>query len=147
MSGRGLRSLVAAATVAIVVAACGTTTARPTSVKPTVPAPSPSPAAVGFSVSGCASTGRLVTSAAELDQALASAAPGMTILLAPGTYTGHFVAKTSGTSSDPISLCGARESVLDGGDHVIAVGRVLDLGALDIKPLLFFRGGYGRFDV
>ena len=39
------------------------------------------------------------------------------------------------------------ESVLDGGDHVIAVGRVLDLGSVDAKPLLFFRGGYGRFDV
>ncbi|GAC1529991.1 MAG: flavin reductase family protein [Acidimicrobiales bacterium] len=39
------------------------------------------------------------------------------------------------------------ESVLDGGDHVIAIGRVLDLGATDAKPLLFFRGGYGRFDV
>lgn len=39
------------------------------------------------------------------------------------------------------------QSVLDGGDHVIAVGRVLDLGAVDAKPLLFFRGGYGRFEV
>jgi 3-hydroxy-9,10-secoandrosta-1,3,5(10)-triene-9,17-dione monooxygenase reductase component len=36
----------------------------------------------------------------------------------------------------------------DAGDHVIVVGRVLELGyAPDGKPLLFYRGGYGRFDV
>jgi 3-hydroxy-9,10-secoandrosta-1,3,5(10)-triene-9,17-dione monooxygenase reductase component len=39
------------------------------------------------------------------------------------------------------------ESTLDGGDHVIAVGRVLELTVADGKPLLFYRGGYGRFDV
>jgi 3-hydroxy-9,10-secoandrosta-1,3,5(10)-triene-9,17-dione monooxygenase reductase component len=33
----------------------------------------------------------------------------------------------------------------DGGDHVIVVGRVLDLGITDdARPLVFFRGGYGR---
>ena len=36
----------------------------------------------------------------------------------------------------------------DAGDHVIVVGRVLELGyASESKPLLFYRGGYGRFDV
>ena len=36
----------------------------------------------------------------------------------------------------------------DAGDHIIVVGRVLELGyAPDGKPLLFYRGGYGRFDV
>ena len=35
----------------------------------------------------------------------------------------------------------------DAGDHVIVVGRVHDLGLEEEgKPLLFFRGGYGRFD-
>ena len=33
----------------------------------------------------------------------------------------------------------------DGGDHIIVVGRVLDLGTPhDAPPLLFFRGRYGR---
>ena len=33
----------------------------------------------------------------------------------------------------------------DGGDHIIVVGRVLDLGMQhDAGPLLFFRGKYGR---
>ncbi len=37
----------------------------------------------------------------------------------------------------------------DGGDHVIAVGRVRQLHTLDPtgSPLLFFRGAYGRFAV
>ena len=36
----------------------------------------------------------------------------------------------------------------DGGDHTIVVGRVLDLGLRehDSTPLLFFRGGFGRFE-
>jgi 3-hydroxy-9,10-secoandrosta-1,3,5(10)-triene-9,17-dione monooxygenase reductase component len=36
----------------------------------------------------------------------------------------------------------------DAGDHVIVVGRVLELGhRVEGKPLLFYRGGYGRYDV
>jgi 3-hydroxy-9,10-secoandrosta-1,3,5(10)-triene-9,17-dione monooxygenase reductase component len=37
-------------------------------------------------------------------------------------------------------------SVLDGGDHVIVLGRVqyMDVHRDDVGPLLFFRGGYGR---
>jgi flavin reductase (DIM6/NTAB) family NADH-FMN oxidoreductase RutF len=36
----------------------------------------------------------------------------------------------------------------DGGDHLIAVGRVVDLAICDTNtaPLLFFRGTYGQFD-
>lgn len=34
------------------------------------------------------------------------------------------------------------------GDHVIVVGRVVDLGVrAEGSPLLFYRGGYGRFEV
>jgi flavin reductase (DIM6/NTAB) family NADH-FMN oxidoreductase RutF len=37
--------------------------------------------------------------------------------------------------------------VHDGGDHVIAVGRVIELDvARQGSPLVFFRGGYGRFE-
>lgn len=41
------------------------------------------------------------------------------------------------------------ENVIDAGDHVIVLGRVHDLAATvdeDAMPLLFFRGGYGRFE-
>jgi 3-hydroxy-9,10-secoandrosta-1,3,5(10)-triene-9,17-dione monooxygenase reductase component len=35
----------------------------------------------------------------------------------------------------------------DAGDHVIVVGRVIELGYQhEGKPLLFYRGGYGRFE-
>jgi 3-hydroxy-9,10-secoandrosta-1,3,5(10)-triene-9,17-dione monooxygenase reductase component len=35
----------------------------------------------------------------------------------------------------------------DAGDHVIVVGRVVELGyATEGKPLLFYRGGYGHFE-
>ena len=36
----------------------------------------------------------------------------------------------------------------DAGDHVIVVGSVLELGyASEGKPLLFYRGGYGRLEI
>jgi flavin reductase (DIM6/NTAB) family NADH-FMN oxidoreductase RutF len=39
------------------------------------------------------------------------------------------------------------ESAVDGGDHDIVLGRVVDLGvgSADGSPLLFFQGGYGTF--
>lgn len=40
------------------------------------------------------------------------------------------------------------EQEIDAGDHVIAIGRVVHLGVDDDTdgPLLFYRGGYGRFE-
>ncbi|MGI8794478.1 MAG: flavin reductase family protein [Acidimicrobiales bacterium] len=40
------------------------------------------------------------------------------------------------------------EAVHDGGDHLIVVGRVadLDVGDGEHGPLLFYRGGFGRFE-
>ena len=45
----------------------------------------------------------------------------------------------------------ALEAVHQAGDHVIAIGRVLDLGvgtgaAAAAGPLLFYRGGFGSFE-
>jgi len=56
-----------------------------------------------------------VTSASQLKSALKSAAPGDTITLADGTYTGKFVAAKNGTSSAPITLVGSRNAVLTTG--------------------------------
>ncbi len=40
------------------------------------------------------------------------------------------------------------EAEHDAGDHVIVVGRVVELGyATEGKPLLFYRGGYGRYEI
>ncbi|MDH3755493.1 MAG: flavin reductase family protein [Acidimicrobiia bacterium] len=39
------------------------------------------------------------------------------------------------------------DSVLEAGDHVIVLGRVVALGAddTDRTPIVFFKGGYGRY--
>lgn len=39
------------------------------------------------------------------------------------------------------------DAVHDAGDHVIVIGRVVELGHREGAPLLFFRGGYGRYAV
>jgi 3-hydroxy-9,10-secoandrosta-1,3,5(10)-triene-9,17-dione monooxygenase reductase component len=40
------------------------------------------------------------------------------------------------------------ESVVEAGDHYCVMGRIRDLGiGHDGAPLIFFRGGYGRFTV
>lgn len=39
------------------------------------------------------------------------------------------------------------EAEHDGGDHLVVLGRVVDLGVgTGGRPLLFYRGGYGRFE-
>ena len=63
------------------------------------------------------------------------------------------VAWWAGPSGGPV-LAGAVawidctvESEHEAGDHVIVVGWVRDLDvAADSKPLIFYRGGYGRFE-
>jgi hypothetical protein len=51
----------------------------------------------------------------QLTAALAAARPGASIAIAPGTYSGWFVATRSGTPKKPIYLCGPRTAVLDSG--------------------------------
>jgi parallel beta-helix repeat protein len=46
---------------------------------------------------------------------LGSASPGEVLQLADGTYSGNFVANTSGTEAKPIVLRGGRGAVLNGG--------------------------------
>lgn len=66
-----------------------------------------------------------VSSADELESALARAEPGRRIRLAPGTYRGRFKATASGTREHPIVVCGPRTAVLDGGSY--STGYVLHL--------------------
>ncbi|MFD7866119.1 right-handed parallel beta-helix repeat-containing protein [Streptomyces sp. NPDC057682] len=56
-----------------------------------------------------------VTTASQLKAALASVAPGGTIHLADGTYTGNFKAYTPGTASARITLTGSAGAVLTAG--------------------------------
>ncbi len=63
----------------------------------------------------CSAATVTVTTAAELTAALAAPPPGTVILLADGVYVGNFVGTGTGTAEQPITLCGGRGAVLDGG--------------------------------
>lgn len=53
-----------------------------------------------------------VATSPQLASALAAAGPGTTIRLAPGTYTGNFELRATGTAAQPIWLCGDQSAVL-----------------------------------
>jgi hypothetical protein len=63
----------------------------------------------------CGSPTVTVSTARELEKALKAAKPGTSIELKKGTYQGRFTATAQGTEKKPISLCGPRDAVLDGG--------------------------------
>jgi hypothetical protein len=65
-----------------------------------------------------------------LTAALAAARPGAVIRLAAGTYAGRFTAAAPGTADAPITLCGPREAVLEGGS-VEESGYTLHLDGAD----------------
>jgi hypothetical protein len=80
------------------------------------PAPPPSvPVPAGVGKVTCPRPTKTVSSAKDLQAALASAQPGDVIRIAPGTYEGKFVAQNSGTKDKPIFVCGDATSILDGG--------------------------------
>jgi hypothetical protein len=64
----------------------------------------------------CPASQRAVSTASQLKHALENARPGQVIVLAPGSYRGQFATSKSGTPDAPITLCGPRGAVLDGGD-------------------------------
>lgn len=100
-----------AACVALVASGCGSSGHHPTAealASPPIDQLS-TPRPLGCPI------GTVVNDAPTLQTALKSAVPGAVILLAPGTYGGHFVASVSGTAEAPITLCGTKYSVLDGG--------------------------------
>ncbi|MBN9101480.1 MULTISPECIES: NosD domain-containing protein [unclassified Pseudonocardia] len=81
------------------------------------PPPAPVPAPTVTAAPACTGASAIpVRNADELTEALSGATPGAVITMAAGTYAGHFVATASGTSDKPITLCGGRDAVIDGGD-------------------------------
>lgn len=61
------------------------------------------------------SAGQDVSTADQLRAALDQAQPGTVIHLRDGTYSGQFEITTAATADRPITLCGSRAAVLDGG--------------------------------
>ena len=78
------------------------------------PLASPSTNPLLGSGQGCP-TGLPVATSDELTQALKAASPGTVMVMEAGTYTGQFVATVSGTADAPITLCGGRGAIIDGG--------------------------------
>ncbi|MFD4656792.1 right-handed parallel beta-helix repeat-containing protein [Kitasatospora sp. NPDC058444] len=70
------------------------------------------PAAVAADPAAPAAAVVKVTTAKQLQSALAAAAPGQTIQLADGTYSGNFKATTAGTAAARITLTGTAKAVL-----------------------------------
>ena len=91
-------------------------TSTPEASASATPAPVAPVAPVGGSVD-CPTATVTVDNAEDLEDAIDGASPGDVIVMAPGIYEGTFVARPSGTADNRIMLCGAVESVLDGGDH------------------------------
>lgn len=76
----------------------------------------PQPEIEGHQPCGATFTRRVdVATAPELRRALEQARPGDLIVLADGVYVGQFVAGVSGSPAAPITLCGSRQAILDGG--------------------------------
>jgi hypothetical protein len=111
--------------LAVVLAGCSGGGTPDTGSGTKIPVTSAGPAAAGGpagsasaappSAASCPTTGSVsVSSASDLKNALASAQPGQTIVLASGVYQGDFVASHSGTQGAPITLCGSRDAVLQG---------------------------------
>jgi hypothetical protein len=69
---------------------------------------------LGFAAPVAAKT-TTVSTASQLKSALTAAAPGDTITLAAGTYTGKFVSAKNGTAAAPITLTGPRGAVITTG--------------------------------
>lgn len=70
-----------------------------------------------------------VSTADQLRAALVHAQPGTVIHLRDGTYPGQFAITTAGTADRPITLCGSRAAILDGGP--INTGYTLHLHSAD----------------
>lgn len=125
---KALTGAAAIAVATVTAAGCaGGQPARGASAHPDSPATAQSAdAGVTDASSACPAAGAVtVSSSHRLKEALANASPGQVIVLAPGQYRGHFTAARSGTASAPITLCGPRDAVLDGGG--IDAGYILHL--------------------
>jgi hypothetical protein len=108
-----------AGTFRVIATQIGGTLADTATVTITAVAPAPPPLAPAPTETACTSGSYArvvkVASATGLTAALTNAQPGDLILLADGTYSGHFTLTRPGTAQAPITLCGSANAVLDGG--------------------------------
>ncbi|WP_051342226.1 right-handed parallel beta-helix repeat-containing protein [Pseudonocardia spinosispora] len=120
MSARHTRLTLFAAVLAssMVLTACGGGDSSSSNTPPPA-AQGPAPAPANPEGPGCEKPGTVqVANAADLTAALANAKPGAVIQLADGTYQGNFTGTAKATAGAPITVCGNRAAVIDGGDAV-----------------------------
>jgi len=118
-------SLIAIASLAL--AACGGGTAAAKKTSPTAsPSSSATPSSSVQGITGCAANGTAVSNSSQLQHALNNATPGEVIVMASGQYPGQFTLKKSGTQQAPITICGGRNSVIDGGSVKSGYGFYVD---------------------
>jgi hypothetical protein len=108
----GTAAIAAVATVAALAAGLTACTSPPATAPRTPPVAADSPIAT---TADCGTPTAAVADGPALTAALTAARPGSVIAMQPGTYTGSFTASGVGTSEAPITLCGPRDAVLDGG--------------------------------
>jgi parallel beta-helix repeat protein len=85
--------------------------------QPPPPAAAPTPGGPG-----CAKPATVtVHNAGELTAALAAAKPGAVIQMVDGNYAGSFTVTTKAPAEQPITLCGNRAAVIDGGESTYSV--------------------------
>lgn len=89
--------------------------ATPPGAGPAVVRPSAAAAPAPRAGTCDAPSAREVSTAEQLQDALETAEPGTTVRLVDGVYPGWFTIASAGTPERPITLCGSRGAVLDGG--------------------------------
>lgn len=110
--GSARARLATAALLAAVLAGCAAPPAPP-SVTSAVPQGPHPPVAT---TADCGTAGvTVVGDTAQLTAAIAAARPGSVIALQPGTYAGPVVVAGAGRDDAPITVCGPRDAVVDGG--------------------------------
>lgn len=79
------------------------------------PTAAPKSTATPVPIQDCPDATVTVSTASELTDALAEAGPGTVIQLAETVFEGEFTATGDGTAEEPITVCGTRDSILNGG--------------------------------
>ncbi|MGI5128851.1 right-handed parallel beta-helix repeat-containing protein [Pseudonocardia sp. CA-107938] len=100
------RAVMAAALAGLLAACAGPAPAAPQPQEPAPPV---------RTVADCGTGVTLVDGTAALVAAIAGARPGTVIALQPGRYAGPVVVTSAGGADAPITLCGPRDAVVDGG--------------------------------
>ncbi|HEV7906631.1 MAG TPA: hypothetical protein VGP03_00690, partial [Pseudonocardiaceae bacterium] len=141
--GRVSARTVAITAAAVLLASCaGSPSAPPATIGP--PPPTGAPPATSPSPSTVRCDGpnlREVSSAQGLREALDGVQPGTTIRVADGVYQGKFELGKAGSAQQPVTLCGGRGAVFDGGST--DSGYTVHLNGADHTQLSGFtiRGG------